>query len=407
MNIRRILGWFVTIVLAGGVGLWSHAIGNEIRMPTPAPLFGYSLNPQAGGNFAFASFATREEQKRGTRVTRIERTLADRAYRTEPLSAPALAILAKAMMAEGAREKGVALLTLAGKLTRRNLLISRELIAASAERNDSRGFFTWLSRSVLTNEQARKTYILAMADATARPDAVEALLSVLGAKPRWADDYWRSVVTRPASLANAAALRMKLARGPWSQGALTPTDQTLIARLVNQRQFNTAERLALSLGLGHSNTQLVRNGDFARSPLFAPFDWELATLGNLGASINPNDKKLAISAIGGAKGLAAQQLLRLPPGHFQLSWSLSGNIPNQNGGLSIGIRCAELNVGAMAPLSVPLVAGKQRRDFVIENNNCRWFWLSMEMDVPDDALGLDAYIDNVSISPVAGNTPGS
>lgn len=387
-------------MLAGFVGVWSYAVGHEVRAPTAVPVFGYTLSEKAAANLAYSSFANREAKAPGGRVKAVEKALANRAYRSEPLSVPALGILARSMATEGETAKGAAVFELAGKLSRRNFLVSSELIKLSATRDNPQLFFTWLSRVMLTNDSARKGYSLAMADATARDDAVKALIPVLGAAPRWSDDYWESVVTRPASLTNAAALRMDLTRRPWRQVEVTKTDGKLIAELVNNRQFDTAERLAVTLGLP-KNPGLVRNGDFSSMPAFSPFDWELAMLGNLGASINADDKNLSISAIGGARGLAAQQLFRLAPGNFRLGWTLSGNIPAEGTQLWLRISCAEAGVQGTAPLSIPLQAGKKAQSIAICGSNCRWHWLSVVADVPDDAPGFDAYIDNVSLIPAS------
>lgn len=399
MKILRISGWLVATALAGLVGVWTYAIGIEVRAPRPSPIFGYSLSGKAAGNFAYSSFATREENTAGTRVTATERRLAHGAYRREPLSTSSLALLAKSMSDGQQKAEGAALFELAGKLTRRNFLISNELIKLSATQGNQEIFFAWLSRVMLTNDVARKGYSLAMADATARDDSIEALLPVLGAEPRWSDDYWKSVVTRPASLANAARIRMGLARRPWRQVELAKTDRELIGALVNDRQFGMAEKLAMALGLGKNGAGLVRNGDFATAPSFSPFDWELATLGNLGASINENDKNLSISAIGGAKGLAAQQLLRLRPGSYRLSWSLSGNLP-ESSALSMRISCAEADADVMTPVLIPLAVGKKAREVTISGANCSWYRLSILTDIPDDAMGMDAYLDDVALVPV-------
>lgn len=394
MTILRISGWIVAIVLAGFVGLWTFAVGQEVRAPKPIPAFGYALSGSAAANAAYASFAAREEKKAGTEVTSTERALAERAYRREPMSVAALALLAKSRNGAG---ESRALLDLAGQLSRRNFLTSSELIKSSAQQDEPRLFFTWLSRVMLTNDTARKGYSLAMADATARNDAVAALVPVLSTRPGWSEDYWESVVTRPNSLVNAAKLRMELARQPWRQVEMSKADSKMIVELVKNRHFDTAEQLAGTLGLRTKRGELVRNGDFASSPSFSPFDWELVTLGNLGASINDDDKYLSISAIGGAKGLAAQQLLRLAPGEYRLNWSLSGDLPADGMPLSIRIACAEAGIQAMTPLSIPLEIGKKGRDITISGAACRWYWLSIFTDVADDAPGLDAAIDNLSI----------
>src|SRR3546814_20936323 len=80
---------------------------------------------------------------------------------------------------------------------------------------------------MLTNSSAGTAYAKAMAAATARDGAVEALIDVLGPKPRWSDLYWRSIIGEPGSYVNAAKLRIPLARVPWQQIAIEPKDTDL------------------------------------------------------------------------------------------------------------------------------------------------------------------------------------
>jgi hypothetical protein len=400
LSIVRALGWLAALALAFFVAIWTYVISNEVSAPNRLQALGLSLSGRAEANYAYATFSMRQEKDETVRVSDTERRLAAQAYRREPLSVPAVALLAKSMMATDAT-KEASLFNLAGKLSRRNMLVNSELIKSSASQNDAPAFFIWLSRAMLTNDNARDVYGMAMADATARDGAVEALVPVIGPGPSWAEDYWRLVIARPKSLTNAAKLRMELAGRPWRQVEVSTTDQRLLLGLVGLHAFDVARKLAWTLGLQTDRGNLLTNGDFASPPKLPPFDWGLTALGNLGSSVDRDNRRLLISAIGGAKGAAAQQLLRLMPGNYQINWSFSSNMPIEPTPLSLRINCAEANVESMVPLSIPLMLGKQRRSVTITGGACHWYWFSIVADMPDAAPGLDAYLDNISMVPMA------
>src|SRR3546814_15845274 len=108
-----------------------------------------------------------------------------------------------------------------------------------------------------------------MAAATARDGAVEALIDVLGPKPRWSDLYWRSIIGEPGSYVNAAKLRIALARVPWKQIAIEPTDKDLVRALANLGKFDEARQLASVLRPVKAKTGNLRtNGHFSADRSF-------------------------------------------------------------------------------------------------------------------------------------------
>ncbi len=255
--------------------------------------------PPFGGacaNLAAATYADRRLKNAKSVVLKPERMLALQAYRAEPLSANALAILiAPAQEKIDPRDRR-ALLALAGKVTRRNSLINAESIELAGRSDDKQAFFRWLSRSILTNDVARKSYVAVIAQATSMPGAVEGLTPVIGAAPNWAPDYWRAVVQYPQSLGNAAKLRTALVQRPWRQTTIQAMDERLVLGLVQYGQFDEAFGLAEALAppkwRDRGQSSRLINGRFGAQPHFAPLDWELAAMGNLGATIEPARKRL-------------------------------------------------------------------------------------------------------------------
>ncbi|WP_235527164.1 hypothetical protein [Sphingopyxis sp. 113P3] len=365
MRTARIFLWSASGVLALLVGTASAVISNQVKYPSKSAALGVGPMGQVQANLAFASYAVRQATDRKAVVSSHERELASSAYRKEPLSSAALGLLIASFdrANDAKREK---LLDLGGRLTRRSSLITSASVEAAARRNDEHSFFRWLSRGILTNESLRATYIGAMAQATARPGADATLAPVLGAKPSWSARYWKTVLGTPESLVNAAKLRIRVARAPWKQTDITDADPVLMLYLVRDGHFDTARQLSQVLGRPHQAStgqgDDVALANFSRQPLLPPMDWQLASSGNLGATIEPERKLLSISAIAGARGYAARRLVELAPGSYELDWTISANTALDKGMLTARLDCAEKGGNSNVAQEVDLDAGRQRAD---------------------------------------------
>jgi hypothetical protein len=397
----RTAGWLVASGLAVVVGGSSYVTANEVRAPVAAYAVGFPPTGTARANYAMMIYGVRTLKNPKATPTKEEVALARSAYRAEPLSSTALSMIIPTMPEGKSRQS---LLARTGELTRRNSLLNEEQIRTAALRGDDTAFFRWLSRSVLTNNDLRTAYVGAMADATAKEGAVVALTPVIGPAPRWSDFYWRQVIQRPASLINAAKLRVAISQAPWRQTEIGRSDQNLSVGLTNRAEFDAAHALYAGLGLarGDGSNNLLSNGGFEQQPKLPPFDWQLAVSGTLGSSIDAQDKSLVVSAIGGARGFAARQLVQLSPGNYRLGWSLSASMPIDRSTLLARVTCAEPGVKAVNPLPISLEKGKHVEPLAISDSACRWYWLSIDVRLPDDSSGVDAYFRNISLAPAGG-----
>lgn len=401
MTFRKISLALIAVGLATLVGLFSFVIGRESRSPAQAYAVGMGPKGIAQANLAYELWLARLVRDPAATINAHERKMAERAIRAEPLSISAMAIVAVSTTQPAKRQH---LLELAGRMTRRNSLINQKLIVSAASRDDQRTVFAWLSRSILTDDRVRGVYVDAMAELTGREGAVSALASVIGPAPEWADYYWRTVVRRPQSLVNAAILRMRTAQAPWRQTEIAPPDRDLSLALVKAGEFATARDLSRVLSSGENRGQpaaeLLSNAHFSRQPLVPPFDWQLAASGNLGSTIDPRNRRLTISAIAGATGMAARQLVSLEPGRYVLSSSMTSASPLAPNILSARVECAEGRQGReISRIVVPLVAGEHEQPIVVSNTSCRWHWLSIDVNVGDGSVGFDVSFEYVSLKP--------
>ncbi|NIJ36402.1 hypothetical protein FHR22_001051 [Sphingopyxis panaciterrae] len=386
------------MLLAAFVGSASSVIANQVKNPAASYAIGVGPTGIAEANLAFASFSGRKRMDPQAGVSVHERQLASRAYRNEPLSSAALGLMIASMPDSASKGDRARLLELGGQLTRRSSLITSASIEAAARDGNQPAFFLWLSRAILTNESLRATYIRAMAQATARPDTEAALAPVIGPNPTWAGHYWKAVVNVPESLVNAAKLRVAVAQSPWRQRRISDTDRMLVSQLAKFRHFDAMRDLVAALSPAEGGA-FAANLDFSRPSLLPPVDWQLASSGNLGATIEPKRKILAISAIAGARGYAARQLLQLAPGAYELEWNLAADATIENGTLTARLDCAE-KAGSADGIEVSnLDIGRRRTSLTIPGDSCRWYWLSINVNVPDTSAGLDAQFRRISLTP--------
>lgn len=410
MNVARISGWLAGVAGAVVVAGWSYAIANQVRAPATTAALNLPFTQTANGALALGSLARRqaEAQRQGNasavKVNRFETRLAQSAYRSDPLSVTAIGIMGMAISEAGAPQKGSAVLEAAGRLSRRSSLVANELIKAAGSAGDDATFFRWLSRAMLTDEKVRDVYIAAMAEATAQDRSVAALVPIVGPAPAWSDYYWSAVLARPRSLVNAAKIRMAIARGSWPKKDMASADQQLVANLVAIREFEMAQGLARTLKRsksGSRSSSAILSGDvFSDALVFAPFDWQLSSEGNLGASIDKANKQIVVSAIPGASGFAARQLVRLNSGYHALSWTMSSEQAIAKNALTMSLRCAEEG-GQEKAASIVLAPGKHREIVSIPPSSCGWYWVSIDANVPDGAMGLDAQIGGLALSQAA------
>lgn len=410
MNVARISVWLAGVAGAVVVAGWSYAIANQGRAPATTVAMNLPFTQTAGGALALGSLARRqtEAQRQGeaaaVKVSKLETRLAERAYRSDPLSVTAVGIIGMSMADGGATKEGKAVLEAAGRLSRRSALVANELIGVAGREGDDRTLFRWLSRAMLTDEKVRNVYVAAMADGTAQDRSVAALVPIVGPGPAWSDYYWSAVLARPGSLVNAAKIRLAIARGPWRQKDMSSADQQLVANLVAVSEFEMARDLANVLKRSKSGSKAppaVLSGDiFSDAPVFAPFDWQLSSQGNLGASIDKVNKQIVVSAIPGASGFAARQLVRLDGGQYALAWNMTSEQAIAKNALTIRLQCAEKGAEDKST-SVVLTAGKHREIVPVPSSSCGWYWVSIDALVPDGAMGLDAQIGGLSLSQVA------
>jgi hypothetical protein len=303
----------------------------------------------------------------------------------------AMAIIARA---EAARDPGrsLAILTAAHALTRRSTMLNLDLIIAYERKGRIQESLPLLDEILRRQTAAHGPMLEQLAAFAGRKDFEGVLLKLLSGNANWTPQFWRQVAQSPVGLANAADLRLGYAR---NGGTHSPDiDLLLIGGLAEAGHHADAARVASALfpgSIAGERGLVVRNAEFAREPDVLPFDWTLTNTGDYGASIDLSRGAMLISALGGARGTAASQLVALPNAPLSIMGEVTG--PPSKGAyndLHLALRCAEtgetLIRSAIGDLPMRL-----------EKPRCRWARLQFELEVPSESEGSEWLVQRVSI----------
>lgn len=329
----------------------------------------------------------------------LELRLAEEAFASEPLATSALPVLIQSLAASGKREQSERLLDLAGELTRRDNLINAMLIDEELKRGQPERAVRLLGRAMSVDYDARYFYVERMAAATASPGAMDVLAPMLGQNPKWSADYWVAVLRIPAVIPQAGMVRLRIAESPWNLNHATKTDLDLIAELASRKQPALAYDIARALGMRvQQDGEVLTGSDFDRVPRFTPFEWELLQTGDIGATIEPKERTLAISGLAAASGIAARQLALIPSaGTYRLRWKLTGLKAVPDAALKLRLTCVEPDVIRVPVAPVTLTEGAGSAAIRIPGSACRWYSATLELDAAGSSTGIDIVVRQLSL----------
>lgn len=330
--------------------------------------------------------------------------LADAAYRREPLSTQAVAILASRMAAD---DPGAALAVqeAANRNTRRNTQLSVDLLASYGRLGKSADGLVVLDVLLRRQTPLQRDLLGAMSLEVRRSQLLGEYRRLLARKPPWSDIFWRQLAQTPEGLVNAAVLRQAFAQ---DGGRVDPeVDALLIGALAQAGYYQAGENLAATSfpKAVARRGNLVRNGNFTTKPVIPPFDWEIRESSDFATAIDSRRHTLAVSASPGGRGEVARQLVRLVPGTAAVSVALAGRPETGNARwLGLSLDCAGPKGEIGRALLETTVAQSQPKIVAV---TCRWAWLRLTLAVPADSEGLELEVRQVTIAPARSSAESS
>lgn len=360
------LALLVAMVTWGGL--------NKMRQPQLAlgamPTNGFAL-PQAAVRAAAAQVGDNPGKLTKVSISGAQREAALDGYRREPLASQGLAIAAIAAENHGNAAKARALMGAALELSRRDSLVNGWAVLDASRRNDLEAVIAGLNRSMTTNPAAASIYVPAMVKSLEQGASIAVLARILARRPPWELEFWRAAVVAPQSVGNAGKLRVSLDRRAEEDKEI---DRALLAALAARREFATATLLyrAHSDGPRTGPGQIVRNADFAATPVWPPFDWYIMSTGEYGGTIARDGKGLAVEALPGNGGVVARQLVIIPAKPMRLRAALTHSFERDGNRLAIRLQCATTDAQVF---EAEFTARTFARD--VAPTACRYHWLDV------------------------------
>lgn len=363
-----LLLWFVIVVTMAGVF--------RDRLPALALRFApYDARAQANAGQRMLQLA------RGPDRAAPARALAAAALRRDATVVDAAALLGLSFALKGDGANAERSFQYASQLSRRNVASQLWLLERDVQRNNVPGALSHFDLVLRTSPAMHALLLPILSSASTEPAIARELNRMLRGRPNWRPDFISALLMQQS---NPQALYRV------TQGLLRPSEvrereqlTTLLNRLTEQSAFDLAwsayvaaqpERRAGGGGLW--------NGDFAREPGLAPFDWSFA-----GDATQIPERRLrsgddfALFLPTGAttEGESARQLVRLGPGRYTMTAAV-GNVP-QDASLRprLTVRCAAAPSAELARADFPPVparGGRLSASFAVPGN-CRYQWISV------------------------------
>ena len=390
--LRSIFIWLAAALVAIVAG--TTAMGAISKRD--APEFAIALQPPNG--FVKEAIATRRlktevAKKQGAFPDSISpelKLLAENAFRAEPVTPQAVAIMALAVKNPVRRE----LMKMALDLSRREALVTGWMIADSAAREDVSSLLNHYDTMLRTSATSGEIIIPVMVQALAKRDAIEPFRIKLSHSPPWSDRFWTKVAENSEALDNVVVLRQELYSK--NEQGNNYRDAALIYALITNNKFGKAKKLFELLSKPTGNSNIIQNGEFKSVPKYPPMDWQLFSTGEYGAAIDKN--RLNLSIIPNSSGLFARQLVKLPRQTVDLkikgSWTGS-----QNDLLAFDLYCSEDIMDKPNKITMPFEGGVMSTAIDNTKTSCDYFWLEIRGRAGQAGNGFDAYFNSISIKP--------
>jgi hypothetical protein len=285
-------------------------------------------------------------------------------------------------------------------LSRRDLPTQLWLIESAVAKGDPGTALRHYDVALRTSRSAASLLFPILVDATASPSITEPLARTLATRPPWGPQFVQQLAQSGRDLGAAAALYR--AMRALKVEVPEQTVATLTGRMVEARDYQAAWRLYADFHPG-ARPDTLRNGDLRQQVGFpSPFDWTLSEEPSLGAQLiaDKGGGALAFDASVDAGGIAARQLLMLPPGRHALSGRAYDTAQAGVRRPVFRVRCVE-TIGAetLGQVELPSAdvngAGFQLPFSV--PGNCRAQWLELVIVPSEGAVNVSGTVGELSI----------
>lgn len=319
---------------------------------------------------AFADDATAEQ-------IALAKAKAHAALRCSPLIARALVVLGLAATRAGDDAAGRPFLKQAERLTRRDVDAQLLLLEDAVKRRQVGETLAHYDTALRTNVESEELLFPTLAEAVADPQLRPDVIALLRKSPPWTERFLLVAAGPTPALPYLPALLAGL------DGAFKPSEslsRLIIQRLIDAGHLAPAQTLFhQATGRALSPTGRVTNGDFAEAGDWPPFDWQVTNNAGIGGSINRADPGLDAFSGGGKSGVAAQQIMALPPGNYTISTEAEASA-DPIAYASWVVKCATGSSRTVAALSIPATGERSAASDVFSiGPDCPYQWLRLSI----------------------------
>jgi hypothetical protein len=333
------------------------------------------------------------------KLAEIDR-LSRSAYAMEPLDGAAVRNLGLLANNAGQDARALALMTVADRLSKRDLAVNSLLALRYAQTGDLDRSLGKYDQALRTSTQAREMVIPAMIQQMKSTEMVAPVIRLLARRPPWADHFWAAAPRYSEAHPALGAVRLALAdRGI----AIKPAaDRELVAAFASSGNIGLAQRLMRRVSESAPQAYgVVRNGGFDRNPDFMPFDWAPQFDGSMATDLDPQAGVLRISVFGEGSGPAARQMVVLPAAAYRLEVSARDWTTAQADKVYFKLRCADPKVFAETD-PVRLSAAKLSERIARPSADCTANWLTIYAAPSNGAGDSSVSLDRVALVPIGG-----
>ena len=342
---RNILGFRVAVaVLLGLVLLWiATAVTANFSLGTRAPSLALALWPYGTKGAVGTASALLKTEAPASDTLSSARALLRAAVMREPINGDAVATLAAIDDFTGQSASARKFFKVSETLTRRNMLSEVWLIEDAVRRESVGDAIAHYDRALSVSKDLRPQLLPILVAAASDPEIQQHLMLKLAQRRPWWNDYFIELGTSGTS---PDALDMS-ARAARLDGRTTGDDiyaEAVLRRLVALKAYRQAVALAQFVERGSSNGRGLVDGDFDANTGIAPFSWWMSDGGNVRAYLDTlptAGSVLRIDVAQGTSGGAAQQLVGLTAGRYNVSGQVGDFSAEAASAITIAVVCAE------------------------------------------------------------------
>lgn len=310
-----------------------------------------------------------------------------RAFKYEPLTSKAHAIVAIAQGNQGDGAGRRALLDAAIRLDRRDLLLQGQNLEDRIARKDYAGALDAMDIILRVHSAQHATFFKILTQVLTQDAALPEMARILEGDARWHQAFIGYASRDRAALPNLSKLRLQ------RQQTNPEIDRNLISGLSAMGEMEQAYRIYnVATGTG---AQSAAGGSIDWSSKFPPFDWQLEDQPGFRAQPSRSGKQLEIFVRSGKGGLIAQRTLPVPAGNISLILTHNVVPANQVKNVRITVGCT----GSDAPFfDQALSPGKNHFRLGKVGARCQFINLVIHARAWSGRPNLEGTIDPLQIS---------